>query len=522
MKKKTILGYLIACLMILGAWLSTDMTTQVITLQQTTTPYDTAQQEEIHEQIEQMKQATAYDPSHMLLIHDPYGTNTCSLYVYFQSETALAISYSIRVEGSDIEDYTNIISSSYSYEHEFQIIGLIPDQLNTITITMLDEQGKAVTYTTTYKMGSLRGEEAVQLSSEAGESTESLSNGLYVLLGNDQDDQKNFMYLYDKNGTLRGEIPLGDFRSHRIVFDDDLMYFSYSTQSIAAMNNLGQIVRTYALDGYELHHDYVLDDQGNLLLLASDLTKSSTEDQILRLNLTTGSFSLIADLTQTMAAYYLSTSDPTSDTLDWLHLNTIQSLGNAEIILSSRETSTILKLSNIYEEPVIDYLIAEETFWDNTAYESLLLTKNGSFSTACGQHSVTYVSDDSLKDGQYYLLLFNNNFGYSKSVSSYDWSQIPDVAVKTNDELAVSRYEKYLVDEHHRTYELVESFDVPFSPYISSVQDVEGNHIIASGIQNILQEYDADQQLIRSFLIESGNYVYRVYNYTFHNFYFYQ
>ena len=60
-----------------------------------------------------------------------------------------------------------------------------------------------------------------------------------------------------------------------------------------------------------------------------------------------------------------------------------------------------------------------------------VLTKdesNGSFSSAGGQHTVTYVTDDSLPDGQYYLYLFNNNLGYSESRPDYDWSQIDQIA----------------------------------------------------------------------------------------------
>lgn len=518
--KKLIVGYLIASLIILCAWLSSDMSNRVISLSTVENPYDVQEQERIHDKIEEMRSQTTYTPENMLLLHDPYGTNTCSLYVYFKSETPLSFSYTIHVEEDGIPDYTNTISSTYSTTHEAQLIGLIPNTLNTITITLSDEQGTTSSYTTTYRMGSLKGEEEVQLTATQQTQTEQLSNGLYVLLGNDNEEQENFMYLYDNAGILRGELPLDDFRSHQLIIQDDLMYFSSGKSTIAAMNNLGQIVATYDLGAYELHHDYALDDRGNLLILADDTTKTTKEDQLISLNLQTGTVSLLIDFTEALFSYYLTASDPTSDTLDWLHLNTIQALGEGELLVSSRETSTILKLSHIYDEVEIDYMIAEDSFWEGSAYESLLLTKNGNFPSQSGQHTVTYMEDASLEDGQYYLIMFNNNFGYSKTRSSYDWSQIPDIALKTTDSTASSLYYCYLVDETKGTYELVDHFEVPYSPYISSVQSHEGNIIVDSGLSKILQEYDDSHTLLASFRIDSGNYVYRIFKYTFDGFYF--
>ena len=54
----------------------------------------------------------------------------------------------------------------------------------------------------------------------------------------------------------------------------------------------------------------------------------------------------------------------------------------------------------------------------------MLLTQNGDFTLQGGQHSVTYVEDDSLEDGQYYLYMFNNNIGFSESQPDFSWSSI--------------------------------------------------------------------------------------------------
>ena len=56
-------------------------------------------------------------------------------------------------------------------------------------------------------MGSLYGEEAVQLDTDVKQSADKLEDGLYVVLGNDSPSM-DFMYYYDNNGVLRGEVPL--------------------------------------------------------------------------------------------------------------------------------------------------------------------------------------------------------------------------------------------------------------------------------------------------------------------------
>lgn len=53
-------------------------------------------------------------------------------------------------------------------------------------------------------------------------------NGLYVILGNDSEND-DFIYYYDNNGTIRGEISIIGYRSHRLLFNNDKMYFSVTS-----------------------------------------------------------------------------------------------------------------------------------------------------------------------------------------------------------------------------------------------------------------------------------------------------
>lgn len=92
-------------------------------------------------------------------------------------------------------------------------------------------------------------------------------------------------------------------------------------------------------------------------------------------------------------------------------------------------------------------MIGDETFWEGTAYEDLLLEKEGGFTIQGGQHSVTYEEDESLGEGQYYLYMFNNNIGISTSNPSFDWSSV-GLTENTSKNGETSYYYKYLVDEN--------------------------------------------------------------------------
>lgn len=479
--------------------------------------YDVDAQAEVKAELDAMKAEDSYTPDNILVEYNPFGSNTLSLYIYFVTEEAADVTYTVHVDSDDIEDFTQSAwqDETYQTEHEFQVIGLVPDMENTVTFTITYEDGTSETSEITYEMGSLLGEEEVQLEVTEGTSTEELEDGLYVVMGNDS-EQLDFMYYYDNNGVIRGEIPIVGYRSHRLLFEGDSIFFSVSEYRLAEMNRLGQIVNVYKFGDYKLHHDYVFDDDGNILVLGTDTTTDTQEDVILLLDRDTGEVSEILDMGDLLGDYKEACAERyDGDSMDWIHLNTIQWLASDDdsIIVSARETSTIIKISNIYDDAEITWMIGSEDFWDGTGYEDLLLTQDGDFTLQGGQHSVTYVEDDSLEDGQFYLYMFNNNIGISNTNPDFDWSSI-GLTTSSAKEGDASYYYKYLVDENEGTFTLVDSFDVPYSGYVSSSQELESNIVIDSGMSGYFAEYDEDHELIRSFTMATDKFVYRVYKYV--------
>lgn len=482
--------------------------------------YKEEEQKKIAEKLEKKKESQDYNLNNMLIEYNPFGTNTQSLYVYFKTDAAVKVSYTIHVKDDSISDFSRDVcqDEEYQTEHEFQVIGLIPDTENTITFYVTNEDGSTNTKEIVYEMGSLYGEEKVQLDTDMKQSADQLEDGLYVILGNDSSSM-DFMYYYDNSGVLRGEVPLLGYRSHRLLFDDNSMYYSISEKKMAQVNRLGQVTKVYNLGDYSLHHDYVFDENGNMLILATDTTQDSVEDIVLKLDVNSGEVTEVLDLGDLFGDYKKTCVKNSSDELDWMHINTIQYMGNGSVLLSSRETSTIIKVDNLYDEPSIAYMIGEKDFWEDTSYVSCVLNKKGDFIIQGGQHTITYETDESLADGQYYLYMFNNNIGISETRPDYDWSSI---GLKTSSAVdgKNSKYYKYLVDENEGTFELVDSFKVPYSGYVSSAQDIGDNVLADSGLKGTFTEYDADHKAIATYKMDYEKFVYRVFKYNFEGYYF--
>ena len=482
--------------------------------------YKEEEQKKVAEKLEKKKESQDYNLNNMLIEYNPFGTNTQSLYVYFKTDAAVKVSYTIHVKDDGISDFSRDVyqDEEYQTEHEFQVIGLIPDTENTITFYVTNEDGSTNTKEIVYEMGSLYGEEKVQLDTDIKQSADQLEDGLYVILGNDSSSM-DFMYYYDNSGVLRGEVPLLGYRSHRLLFDDNSMYYSISEKKMAQVNRLGQVTKVYNLGDYSLHHDYVFDENGNMLILATDTTQDSVEDIVLKLDVNSGEVTEVLDLEDLFGDYKKTCVKNSSDELYWMHINTIQYMGNGSVLLSSRETSTIIKVDNIYDEPSISYMIGEKDFWEDTSYVSCVLNKKGKFTIQGGQHTITYETDESLADGQYYLYMFDNNIGISETRPDYDWSSI---GLKTSSAVdgKNSKYYKYLVDENEGTFELVDSFKVPYSGYVSSAQDIGDNVLADSGLKGTFTEYDADHKAIATYKIDYEKFVYRVFKYNFEGFYF--
>ena len=494
------------------------------------TYYDLDVQEAIQSQIDALKEQDhkMEDP---LLIFDPYGTNTTSLYIWFEEEEASALSYTIQCDG--YADFNRTLYSNSedntSSTHEHQLIGLVPGESNTITLSAKDSDGTLLEQVEfTVEAPQLSSGYPTQIEKNTENDTE-LSEGLYMTFGLNY-SYDGYSFLIDNEGTVRGELPLDGDMIENIMFYDDAMFYSVDLSKAVRIDRLGKVIAVYEFPEYELHHDYVLNSDGEIIALATEYAKDSVEDIIIAIDLESGDVEKIIDFDEVMGDYKALTQPYSADSMwgsqdwDWLHFNSIQLVNEDEMILSSRETSTIMKFDNIYDDIKIDYFIGPENVWADTAYSQYVLTKEGNFTNAAGQHNVVYETDDSLEEGQYYLYFYNNNFwsyeSRSESISGSDGNSTSF----QDDGNSISYYTRYLVDENEGTYQLVDSLSVPYSSIVSSVQWYGDELIVNSGMRTEFYIYDADGELLASYAYndadESIFLGYRIYKYSFTDFWF--
>lgn len=481
-------------------------------------------QNTVTNKIKNMLKDGNYTVENPLLIVNPYGTNTCSVNVYFEAEEGAKLNYRVSTK-----EYGVFEETAYTKEgstlYEAQLVGFMPGEENTVTLTL--SKGDTVLGQSEHSitMPEAASKVTKKVDYTDGESTQPLSNGLYVAFGHSKSFDAN-IYMYDNNGVLRGELPVREYRSDRLLFIDDCIFYSYGFNKIAKVNRMGQIVDTYKFSSdYELHHDFIYDEKNDrILMLASSTIGETVEDLILSLDLKTGKTIELVDMKDLMPEAYENAVQPDAkEKLDWIHINSLQLTNAGDLLLSSRETSTIVCVTDIDSEPKLSYLLCDPSMWEGTDYEEYMFTKVGDFTAQAGQHSITVMHEESesLPEGQYYLYMFNNNFTYSGTRPQIKWDNYKG-AGNYKAQADYSKYYRYLVDTKGKTFTLVKEFDVPYSPYVSSAENYGDNFVIASGSVSNYGEYDQEGTLIRHFEFNDEKYVYRVYKYEFENFYFEQ
>ncbi|MCD8367805.1 MAG: aryl-sulfate sulfotransferase [Clostridiales bacterium] len=498
------------------------------------TYYDRQVQERLAAAIVKLSSKGHYTLEKPLAILNPFGTSGNSLYLSFGTTFLGQMQYTVHVDREDIPDYTAKANDgdAPTTRHEFQIIGLVPGMKNHVTLELIGPRGRLVNAVSfTVEMPKPVSDYRVVLEHTEGESTAPLSGGLYAMIR--VGGKNGYAFFYDNDGVMRYEMVLEGYSLDRILWYQGQMVTCISAYKMARFNALGQAVAIYPLEGYEMHHDMALKgDEPKVLILTSDVGEvDNVEDLLVELDLETGDVTQLLDFKDLFRSYYEQDTAPITPQdpfiwmvgkNDWIHLNTIQYLPEGDsIIVSSRETSTIIKVKGIHTAPEIDWLIGSEAFWADTDFARYSLKQVGDFVPQYGQHTVEYQSDSTLPRGQYYLRMYNNNYWANSTRHGWKPPKLPEtVGTELASTSLSSQMYLYLVDENARTFSLACSFDVPYSSIVSNVTPLEGNYICNSGTAKVFGEYDKDGKLIRQFAYECGLQTYRVPKDTFTGFWF--
>ena len=496
--------------------------------------YNIAYQEEAGNQIELLQMKDVYNLDQPLFIMNPYGTNRLGMYVYLNTEKDSFIEYTVSVDDQTITDFTrhlyNNEDTKAEKEHEGYIIGLVPGMKNTLTFRSFDGDNTiSDKYVYTIDVPASKTIKQPILNVTQERSMEELSDGLFALFETSKTGKNHAGHIlfYDNFGVVRSEIPLdGNSANTRIEFVDENMLYACSDNQFALVAADGEVEHIYTLDGYTLHHDFDYDaDEDCIIALASNNTSKTKEDCVVLVNLENDQFAELCSFTELFpdiaSKAVNSATDPGNDGVGWIKLNSIQIKDSDNIIVGSKELNSVIKVDNIRENPTIEYIIADPVFWKGTPYANYLLTQEGNFTNHAGQYNITYLKDDSLDDGQYYIHLYNNNYGASEVYPDFDFTQITNVGTVGQD-AEQSFYYRYKIDEDAKTYELVDSFAVPYSNVLGSTQEVDSNRVVCSGTAGVFGEYDKAGNLIAEYGVDvpDGDQLYRVFKYKMDGYWF--
>lgn len=488
--------------------------------------YTKAYQKEADKKLTQLKKGK-YTTSEPLLVMNPYGTMSTSLYYYAASDTPSYVVCTITAPETITCRLKNNGTNELTKEHEYLIPNLAEGKTNEICLQFYDKSKKLVEEKTfSCKMESDKVIPEIT-SIKKGTSKAAVSKGIYAMLGHDKSYAAN-IYYYDNKGASRGRTPLNGYRTDRILTVDGKWVFSYDRNKLAVMSRLGRIEKTITLKGYQLHHDFMYDKKHQkILCLVNDKHKKTIEDVVISVDLKNKKIKKLVDFSKLMSASRKKhvqreggRNTYGGKELDWLHLNSLDLINGNELIVSSREESSLIKVKNLYGKTKIDYIIHSGNLYKKTKLKKYLLKRVGrKFVGHAGQHTITVEKDSRLSSGKYYLYLYNNNFGSAKTLPKFSWKKYKGVGDYKKG--TTSYYYKYLVNEKKHTYKLVKKFEVPYSSVVSGVQHYNGNITFSSGMDHTYGEYDKKGKMIQTFTYKSKRYAYRVNKYNMDIFYDY-
>lgn len=487
--------------------------------------YNTMYTKTKEKEIEKSKKKNLYDFESPLFLWNPFGTNNLSMYLYFKTTEATYVKYTIQVENSNIPNFNRTLyngqNDNVTREHEYQLMGFIPGEKNLLILQMYNKKGDLLNKKVfSIQVPALSSKADTKLNVSKGRSEEQISNGFYTIFG------KKYIWLYDNSGVLRGEIPIAGETSQRILMQDGDMLYGLDEKRIAKVDSLGRVKEIYSLGKYKQYGDFVYNGYGELWILATKPGKKSksVKDTVIALNLKENTVKKLFCMEELLPKMEKKAKKPKgTKEFNWVDLNAIVQVKSDEILVSSRELSTIFKVVDINSRsPRISYLIGEDEIWENLLYGKRLLKKEGQaeaneqqaekqaesildlgkaedvFQSQFGQSWISYEKPSELSDGQYYIYVWDSNYGYSSTRKNFKWSTFSGIGTKNKDARR-SYLKKYLVDENTATYNLVDTQELTYTKEQGSTQFFGEHRIDNYGNQKTFAEYDSVGRMIRKF-----------------------
>ena len=464
--------------------------------------YDIAFQNSVRAKIDALINSNKYNEDKPLVIYNPFLTNSQSLYVYFETEEAYAVSYSVHTPEAEFEDFGGFVVPNRpdtSKIHEFQVIGLIPGETNMITIRMMDADGMvkirrfyfynenkvaATTIELETEQGMKEVENEDKTISTVPASEENVAEGMFVVFPA-ANEISPYLRIYDNDGVQRGELPLETYGTRRLLVLEDMMFYRVSPEKIVGVNRLGQVMKVFTSDNYVFGDDYCFDKNNDILVLASDKRQESVDDCVILLDRESLAVTELVDLGDLLPEYKV-TCKTKDGVQDWLSLNSIALVEGNRIVVSGDKTDSIIKIRRLYNDPKIAFMVGDAEEFKGTPYTELFLRLDNEFEMHHGVNLIANQPYDLIRETRHYICVLNNN-------EDYDYEKKQE---------HFSYYYRYLVDDAEGGVRLMDSFVLPEVGENGSIQWYGEHLLFASDKKTEFYEYDNKYQLITKYTYE--------------------
>ncbi|WP_337473091.1 aryl-sulfate sulfotransferase [Jutongia sp.] len=505
--------------------------------------YNKAKSAAAEDMLTDIKKKRDYSEEDPLWAYNPYGTNPESLYMYFKSKGRFYCRYTVSVDDDKIPDFTRTLdngaSGNVAMEHEYQIIGLVPDKTNYLIFRLYNKKDELAN-TLYYKVDMPKSYSGAQtiLKLEEGRSKTPLQNGLYTVFAG-TGTKKQAVLLYDNSGVLRGEFPTKEIGYNMEQIYDTLVY-EVDDNTLARVNELGQVVDCLEIPLHHIYGEFAYDGAGAVYVLAQPVQRSQSLGSVVKVEVNSGDVSDALDLSDIPSLVKLVKRADKSGKLkgrNYMAPNSVQVTGINQLLLGSSKYSTIMKVSNVNSlMPKLDYMMTDQKLWNisgkgkamkrlrkklltkaladgqaeptqatpivNSILDSGKTTTPELFRSQYGQNALVVEKSSNLAEGQYYVGMLNNNAGRGTS------------GQKNN-----SYYYKYLVDESAGTYALLEKERLTWNEKGGNVTPYDESFLYCRSGDHIFEETGKDGRQIRSFHVKGT--LYRVYKNDWKGFWFY-
>ena len=394
---------MIRLLLLALLWLTGCQAKQTLTIDSTLSIFKT--QANLEETMKQEFNETTYSIDSPYLVHDPYQNSPLSYLVMFETEEPSMIKY--QVLGHTEQATLSYETNSYETTHQLTLIGLYPNESNTILLSATNEAGQTISHEMQIQTPPLPSD---SLQVTLNQSTP-LTHTTRLFLATDD----TYKYLIDEYGDIRfiqnstsgsiTSLPNGNLLTYHGP------YYFYYQQQLEEISYLGQVQKQLYIPGSG-HHSLTLTADGNYIINSSDKTDERyTEDHLYILDAQTGIPLQTINLRDYLDINRFKDTLPESvkgDLDDWFHLNyAMIDESDETVIASGRSQSMVVKLDPTTKQLKWILGAPDEV---NEQLKPYLLTPIGeNFTWFFAQHSSKVLEDLDQNPDTVDLILFDNH-----------------------------------------------------------------------------------------------------------------